>query len=208
MFYTMESECIPIFNIYTRVGKFALILRRNLLDFSVPKRYKSCNCIVFHPPPGQHFERWQLDVSEVRAWRRRVLKRGREKGVLGEMATCEVILFSTVPVVELRSSHMLDKSSATLRISPSPEAILMHKVCKLTLLMTGYEAMEEGTNYWAMVELDVLCSLAHGLMWSQPGNNRQVPYYHSHFMQKRTETRRSSVICSYLGSAYRSGSSL
>lgn len=79
------------------------------------------------------------------------------------MATCEVILFLTVPEVELRSSHMLDKSSATLRISPSPEAILMHKVCKLTLLVTDYEAMEEGTN-WAMVELAVLCSLAHGIM--------------------------------------------
>lgn len=86
------------------------------------------------------------------------------KRCIGKMVACEVILFLTVPEVELRSSYMLDKSSATLRISPSPEAILMYKVCKLTLLVTGYEAVEEGTNYWAMVELAVLCSLAHGIM--------------------------------------------
>lgn len=88
--------------------------------------------------------------------------RERER-CIGEMATCEVILFLTVSEVELRSPHMLDKSSATLRISPSPEAISMHKVCKLTLLVTGYETMEEGTN-WALVELAVLCSLAHEIM--------------------------------------------
>lgn len=65
-----------------KVDKFALILRRSLLDFFVPKRWKSCNCIVFRPPE-QHFKRWHLAVSEVRAEEERFEVRERERCIGG-----------------------------------------------------------------------------------------------------------------------------